>query len=218
MDVSDRGLLAAACGAAVQVFKDGLAARASAPYMTHRLPGREATVVRFCPYEDVLGVGHSRGYSSVLVPGAGEPNFDAFEANPFETRTQRREAEVVALLEKLPAETITLDPQQLGKVDRNQGERQREIQAANAARIADIKANRRAKRKTRGRSKASRRAAKKEGNIIDEKRQRRKAQLEAQEQAKSKKRTNRASGGAGAPPKPYDPLDRFVAPPAPAPG
>jgi len=218
MDVSDRGLLAAACGAAVQVFKDGLAARASAPYMTHRLPGREATVVRFCPYEDVLGVGHSRGYSSVLVPGAGEPNFDAFEANPFETRTQRREAEVVALLEKLPAETITLDPQQLGKVDRNQGERQREIQAANAARIADIKANRKAKRKTRGRSKASRRAAKKEGNIIDEKRQRRKAQLEAQEQAKSKKRTNRASGGAGAPPKPYDPLDRFVAPPAPAPG
>jgi len=134
--------------------------------------------VRFVPYEDVLGVGHSKGFCSMLTPGAGEPNFDSFERNPFETKSQRREGTVHALLEKLPPETIVINPTAINSVDRNQKERQKEMAAAAAARIAELSAVKRHKKKTRGRSKASRRQAKKEGNVVDEHRVKRRQQLE----------------------------------------
>ncbi len=55
----------------------------------------------FGPYEDVLGIGHSKGVSSIIVPGSGEANFDSFEANPYQSTKQRREAAVHSLLEKV---------------------------------------------------------------------------------------------------------------------
>ena len=39
-----------------------------APYLTHHLKG-EANVVEFCPFEDCLGIGHSSGFTSIIVPG-----------------------------------------------------------------------------------------------------------------------------------------------------
>lgn len=53
-----------------QVYKDISACPSPKPYLCHRLP-RPAHGLRFCPFEDVLGVGHEEGFASLLVPGKG---------------------------------------------------------------------------------------------------------------------------------------------------
>jgi len=72
-------------------------------YLTHPIPHRPLTCLRFAPFQDILTIGHCAGLSSILVPGSGEPNFDSAEADPFENRKARREREVKGLLDKVCA-------------------------------------------------------------------------------------------------------------------
>ena len=83
-------------------------------YLTHPVPHRPLTSVRFCPFQDILTVGHTAGLSSILIPGAGEPNFDSAEADPFENKQARREREVKGLLDKIQPDMIALDPEFVG--------------------------------------------------------------------------------------------------------
>ncbi|KAJ5226034.1 U3 small nucleolar RNA-associated protein 7 [Penicillium chermesinum] len=130
--ISDRGLTAVGWGTQVSVWRglfDAAVAdqgKVKSPYMAWGGDGQRIENLRWCPYEDVLGVTHDQGFASLLVPGAGEPNFDSLEANPYENTKQRQEAEVQALLNKLQPDMISLDPNVIGKLDTINDKKMRE--------------------------------------------------------------------------------------------
>ena len=68
MDMSQRGLLGSVAGKDVQIWKEAVKVKQKAPYMQHRLKF-DGCSLQFCPFEDVLGVGHAKGFISLLVPG-----------------------------------------------------------------------------------------------------------------------------------------------------
>lgn len=171
LDFSQKGLLASSAGSFVQVYRESQ--QVFTRYMTHSISkGYQTQKVLFRPYEDVLAIGHSAGWSSVLIPGSGEPNFDTWVANPYETPKQRREKEVRALLDKLPPETIMLDPTKIGTVrsgkEKVATKEERERAMENA--VKDAKSGCVTKKKTKGRSKPSRVAGKKQEAVVKVKR------------------------------------------------
>ncbi|KAK3943538.1 hypothetical protein QBC46DRAFT_307167 [Diplogelasinospora grovesii] len=173
--ISDTGLTAVGWGTRTTIWKglfnkaNPIQEKVQSPYMTWGGEGKAVERVRWCPFEDVLGMGHDEGFSSIIVPGAGEANFDALEANPFETKKQRQEGEVKALLNKLSPEMIALDPNFVGNLDlRSDKQKQADKDLdAPAVDIAEEIRNR-ARGKNGALKKYLRKQRKK--NIIDEKR------------------------------------------------
>jgi len=59
LDISQTGLLSVSFNNHVQVWKDFIKQKQTAPYMIYDLPnGGRIESVKFCPFEDVLGIGH----------------------------------------------------------------------------------------------------------------------------------------------------------------
>ena len=90
--------------------------RRTAPGLSQPRPHVAPHMTAAAWLQDVLGVGHAGGVSTMLVPGAGEPNYDSRVADPFQGRKARREQEVHRLLDKLQPDMIVMDPSTIGQV------------------------------------------------------------------------------------------------------
>jgi len=186
LDISQTGVLGWGAGSTALFWKDALRMKAKDPYLKHSLNGKQAESVRFRPYEDVCGIGHSGGFSSIVVPGVGEANFDSMRDNMFQDKKQRQESEVRSLLDKLSPNMIALDPDIIGSVERDRAgiiQEQRET-AANA----DVKKKGKEKKKARGRNKIGKKLARKHKNIVDQRSERLKElkELDRKEKALAK--------------------------------
>uniref|UniRef100_A0A914R0A4 BING4 C-terminal domain-containing protein n=1 Tax=Panagrolaimus davidi TaxID=227884 RepID=A0A914R0A4_9BILA len=115
VSLSQKNCLAVGFGQHVQMFENVIDNGIVTPYLSH-FAGGDVRQVQFCPHEDILGIGHARGFSSIIVPGSGDPDVSGLVHNPFESKAQRREREVKMLLDKLQPEMIALDPSQINRV------------------------------------------------------------------------------------------------------
>ncbi|XP_058990292.1 LOW QUALITY PROTEIN: WD repeat-containing protein 46-like [Mustela lutreola] len=201
---SQRGLLAAGMGDVVNIWAAGQGKASppslEQPYLTHRLSGH-VHGLHFCPFEDVLGVGHSGGITSMLVPGAAEPNFDGLQSNPYRSQKQRQEWEVKALLEKVPAELICLDLRALAEVDVISLEQEKKERIERLGYDPEAKAPFQPKPKQKGRSSTASLVKRKRKVMDKEHRDKVRQSLEQQPQKQEKAKLPRARPSA---------LDRFV--------
>lgn len=178
--ISDRNLAAVGWGTQTTIWKDLFTKHRSdveqekvqSPYMAWGGEGQRIERVRWCPYEDILGIGHDKGFSSIIVPGAGEANFDALEQNPYENTKQRQEAEVRSLLNKLQPEMISLDPNSVGRLDtatHEQRKAEKDLDRKTGA-AAEREKIEQLKNRGRGKNSSLRKYIRKKGNknVIDE--------------------------------------------------
>lgn len=193
VSISDTGLTAVGWNTHTTVWRDlfkkdaPVQEKVTHPYMTWGGEGKRIERVRWCPFEDILGVGHDQGFSSIIIPGAGEANFDALEANPFETAKQRAEGEVKGLLNKLAPDMIALDPNFIGSLDLR-SDKQRQAERDLDAKPEDLaeEVRKRARGKNGALKKYLRKQRKK--NVIDEKRLRVDELWNEQQKKKDQKR------------------------------
>ncbi|QLL32356.1 hypothetical protein HG536_0C05250 [Torulaspora globosa] len=206
--ISDTGLVAISRGPHLQLWNNALKAGAenkpcfgsmgrnyrNTPYMSHLMPGNKINNMQFVPFEDLLGTGHNDGVTNLIIPGAGEANYDALEINPFETKKQRQEQEVRTLLNKLPADSITLDPNVIGTVEKNASSRR--LTAKDLAEISNENLDKAKLNKdipqvrpdVKGKNSGLRSfLRKKTHNVIDERKLRVQRQMEKEKSARQRK-------------------------------
>ncbi|KAI5786892.1 WD40-repeat-containing domain protein [Pyronema domesticum] len=187
LTISDTGLLAVGWGGHVSLWKDALKMKAQSPYMHHHQEGTTIGSLEFCPFDDILGVGHTDGFNSLIIPGAGEPNFDALEINPYATKKSRQEGEVRMLLDKLRPDMITEDPDFVGKIDLASKERKEERTKEEDAKRIEEAANKDERFRMRGKNSALRRMLRKKSgkNVRDERREKLEKMIAARAERRS---------------------------------
>eukprot|EP00466_Bigelowiella_natans_P009011 jgi/Bigna1/48085/estExt_Genewise1.C_220050 len=207
ISISQQGQLALGFGSHVNVWKEAFVKKQKDPYVVHEMPGHTVQRLQFCPYEDVLGISSSKGYSSIVIPGAGEANFDTFAANPFATKKQARETLVNQLLEKIPADMISIDSDLVGKID----DAPRAVQFAEKVeeqkeREKEQRRNKKEKKKARGRNSSTKRWRRKRSNVMDERTANRRNKIAKihKERALKREQEKRTKSGL-----PTNPLSRF---------
>lgn len=102
--LSQRGLLALAYSNKLVVLKNF-----DQVYLKHNAPDTISSL-EFCNHEDILSIGHAKGICSIVVPGSGDPMYDSKDINPYMTKNERQNLEVTRLLNKIPADLISLKP------------------------------------------------------------------------------------------------------------
>ncbi|XP_067321715.1 WD repeat-containing protein 46-like [Anolis sagrei] len=155
------------------------------------------------PSRTFLGVGHQDGFASLLVPGAGEPNFDALESNPFRSKKQRQEWEVKALLEKIPFELISMDSGQLGTVDAISMEQRQKERVERLGFDPEAKEGFRPRKRMKGRDSAAHRLRRKKKVAAEEHRAAIRKSIAEKEATAAKAQAQRTEkegkGGKGGP-------------------
>ncbi|GBE59472.1 BING4CT (NUC141) domain-containing protein, putative [Babesia ovata] len=119
MAVSQTGILAMAIGGRVEYYRDAFSRVGGTEpslYLKHQFPAESAKDIKFQPFEDVCAVGTTTGVSTLLVPGAGIANFDAFAPNPYESSSKKQ---VQRMLDKIPYDTITTKNVEIGAYNRD---------------------------------------------------------------------------------------------------
>lgn len=174
IDISQRGVLGIGHGTHTTFWSPSIfnstSHKLKKPYMSHTTAPHVVQSLRFRPFEDVCGVGTADGYSSLVVPGSGEPNLDSLEynANPYQDATQRREAEVRSLLDKLAPNTIALDPDTvIGTVEDDSTERIADNRRREDEANQKLGETKKKKKKMRGRGKIGKQIAQKHHNVVD---------------------------------------------------
>ncbi|RKP40073.1 WD40-repeat-containing domain protein [Dimargaris cristalligena] len=185
LTISQRQLVALGAGEVVSVWKDVFKSEQTEPYMEHHSPRSAVESLRFCPYEDVLGVGHHGGFSSLVIPGSGEANLDSSTANPLSTNKQRRELVVRQLLDKIQPDMIALDPNFLGQYKPTDSSKDSAAEANVPTYVNPLK------NRARGRNKTGKRVVRAKLNVREAQRAKalnaRRDRLDAQKQQREEK-------------------------------